>query len=233
MKNLTLTAWFVLCVWVTPIIAHAQDNLYFGKKYEAVTHVGMHFMISLWRWDYSLVSAISIETAQTISGRFEADDWAYRVGGVLVGYLAKKKYEDLKKNGFGKSLYVSSVILSLAHGGLVDALIWEPDKNRIPEFLESDKMYLGGSAVLLTSNLFTANKWKSKHKRDFWFTTVGSIFIGSVMWDWTFSKMRYDDFFYPLPNWYGGVGFENKQTRIAFDVARLVVGSALIYLSDK
>ncbi len=146
MKILTLTVWLVLCTCFAPI-GYSQDKLYFGKKYEPATHVGMHFAISLWRLDYSLVSAISIETAQTISGRFEAEDWGYRIGGALVGYLAKKKYEDLRK---------------------------------------------------------------SKHKKDFWFTTAGSIFIGSVM--------------------YRGGGFENRQTRITFDVARLIVGSVLIYL---
>ncbi len=85
-----LTFWFVFCTWATPIVVHAQ-KLYFGKKYEAVTHVGIHLAIGLWRPDYSLVAAISIETAQTISsGKFEADDLAYRVGGALAGYIIKK-----------------------------------------------------------------------------------------------------------------------------------------------
>ena len=132
-----------------------------------------------------------------------------------------------------KFLYSSSIVLTLAHGGMVDALVWEPNKQRLPGFVTNDFTYIGGSGIVLSLNLISARNWKPKNKREFWFTTVGSIFVGSVLWDWTFSELRYGDPLYPLPNWYGGFGFKRKQDRVAFDVGRLLIGGMLIFLSDK
>ncbi len=40
-----------------------------------------------------------------------------------------------------------------------------------------------------------------------------------------FSELRYHDPFYPVPNWYGGWGFETKRKRVAFDAVRLGLGT--------
>jgi len=65
-------------------------ELYFGEKYEPVTHFGIHFLIATWRPKYSLIAAISIETADTLGGRFELKDWMSRLSGCVAGYLVKR-----------------------------------------------------------------------------------------------------------------------------------------------
>ncbi len=78
-------------------IPREKVQLYFGEKYENATHFGLHFGIALWRPDYSLVAAVSIETAQTLGGRFELNDWISRLGGCLAGYLVKRFIFKTKK----------------------------------------------------------------------------------------------------------------------------------------
>ena len=68
----------------------SQVEIYFGEKYEPVTHFGIHFLIATWRPSYSLVAAISIEMADTLGGRFELRDWTFRLSGCMVGYLFKR-----------------------------------------------------------------------------------------------------------------------------------------------
>jgi len=70
--------------------ASNQVQVYFGEKYEPITHFGIHFLIATWRPKYSLIAAISIETADTLGGRFELRDWTFRLSGCMVGYLVKR-----------------------------------------------------------------------------------------------------------------------------------------------
>lgn len=64
--------------------------IYFGKRYENITHIGVHFFISIWKPKYSLIAAISIEGADTINGKFDLNDWIARLSGCMSGYLFKK-----------------------------------------------------------------------------------------------------------------------------------------------
>jgi len=65
-------------------------QLYFGEKYEPITHFGIHFLIATWRPKYSLIAAVSIETADTLGGRFELKDWISRLSGCMAGYLVNR-----------------------------------------------------------------------------------------------------------------------------------------------
>lgn len=65
-------------------------QIYFGEKYEPLTHFGIHFVIATWRPRDSLIAAISIETADALGGRFELRDWTFRLSGCLAGYLVKR-----------------------------------------------------------------------------------------------------------------------------------------------
>ncbi len=64
--------------------------IYFDRKYEYITHVGVHFVIGLYRVDYSLISVIAIEGADTINGRFEWEDWTSRLSGTILSFIVKK-----------------------------------------------------------------------------------------------------------------------------------------------
>jgi len=64
--------------------------VYFGKNNESLTHFGIHAALALWRPDYSFIIAVSIETADTLNGRFDLDDWVFRLSGCLTGYLFKR-----------------------------------------------------------------------------------------------------------------------------------------------
>jgi len=67
-----------------------KGQIYFGKKYEVPSHIIIHFLIGMWRVDYSIVAAISIETAEAANGKFEIKDVAARLGGCLGAYLVKR-----------------------------------------------------------------------------------------------------------------------------------------------
>lgn len=66
-----------------------DPTIYFGKAWEPVTHIGIHFAIGLWREDYSLVAAIAIEGADTLNGKFELLDIVARLGGVALSHIFK------------------------------------------------------------------------------------------------------------------------------------------------
>ncbi len=72
------------------LTASNKVQIYFGEKYESVTHFGIHFLIATWRLKYSLIAAVSIEAADTLGGRFELRDWTFRLSGCIAGYLVKR-----------------------------------------------------------------------------------------------------------------------------------------------
>lgn len=80
-----------------------QDNrvdVYFGEESELISHIIIHAAIGAWNPKYSLIAAISIETADTINGRFDVNDWGARLVGCLVGFFINKhlfKKGELKK----------------------------------------------------------------------------------------------------------------------------------------
>ncbi len=65
-------------------------ELYFGKEHEAITHFSIHFLLGLWRADYSIVAAFAIEISEAVNGRFELDDLLTRLSGCLSAYIFKK-----------------------------------------------------------------------------------------------------------------------------------------------
>ena len=87
---------FLIMIMAVPAVAQTTFKLYlvtenpavyFGEKYEGVSHFSIHFLIGIWKPDYSFVVAIAIEMADTINGRFEARDWGARFTGCLAGYI--------------------------------------------------------------------------------------------------------------------------------------------------
>ena len=71
-------------------ISKSEPEIYFGKDKEFITHFFLHTAIATWRPEYSLIATISIETADTLNGRFDLNDWVARLSGCLTGYLIKK-----------------------------------------------------------------------------------------------------------------------------------------------
>ena len=132
-----------------------------------------------------------------------------------------------KKSQVAKYAYAGSIMLLLAHHSTIDAWIWEKGNKPIPSFIKKDYWYLGGTAICVT--LLTMASYS--YDDTFWGytkTSVGSLLIGSVIWDLLFGTLLYNDAFYPFPNWYGGYGFRNKTERISFDLARLGLGIYLL-----
>ena len=66
-----------------------KDILLYWQKYEKISHVLIHFLIGLWRVDYSIVAAISIEGSDAMNKRFELIDWVTRLGGCVLAYFVK------------------------------------------------------------------------------------------------------------------------------------------------
>ena len=84
---------FLILITSVPVVAQTTFKLYlvtenppvyFGEKYEGMSHFSIHFLIGIWRPDYSFVAAIAIEMADTINGRFDARDWGARLAGCLT-----------------------------------------------------------------------------------------------------------------------------------------------------
>ena len=139
------------------------------------------------------------------------------------------------KNSLEKWAYVGSIMLLLAHHGVIDAWLWHAD---VPPALKTDLFYLGGTAVCvagITMAAYSYNEALEDVHLAWWNytkTTGGALLLGSITWDLIYGTLRDNDAFYPFKSWYGNFGFKNKTQRITFDVSRLLLGLYLIISSD-
>jgi len=69
-----------------------NQTIYFGKKWEIPSHIILHFLIGLWRVDYSIAVAILIEAVDSANGRFEPEDITTRLGGAFLAFLVKEAF---------------------------------------------------------------------------------------------------------------------------------------------
>ncbi|HPA25157.1 MAG TPA: hypothetical protein PLK76_00055 [bacterium] len=153
-----------------------------------------------------------------------ASDGAY-LGGTALAISAPpmswafSKFNQRANRKFGKEIYISSIVFSLANAGWADAIIWSPGHS-----VNTDWYY---PSSLLAITLPTASMvyWSPISKSEATIATTAGMLIGSVAWDIVFSKARYGDPFYRVPNWYGGWAPKDYKK---FAVAR--IGAAAIIL---
>lgn len=130
-----------------------------------------------------------------------------------------------------KTLYVTSTILDLAHGGMVDAKMYSNEN--VPEWVKSDEVYLGGRVITLSLNLISAYQYaKTTNLLTFSKTTLASLLLGSIAWDLVFGQLLYKNALYPFPNWVTlgshRIGFQSVSERIFFDLFRLGLAAILL-----
>lgn len=90
--------------------------------------------------------------------------------------------------------------------GLVDVNLWQKKKDKLPAWIRSDEVYLGGAVVTLFAVLHTGYTWQDSGLDEFMLTSLADIIGGSVFWDGIFGAYRYHDWFYPFRDWYNGWG---------------------------
>lgn len=128
-----------------------------------------------------------------------------------------------------RSVYIGSLVLNCAYGGMVDAMIHNRQHNYDHEKIAGDFTYLGGFAITTSFTAFGA--WN--HKGSFWrfaLDTIAGLLIGSVAWDNVYGEIQYGDAGKPYKKWYYNMGFGNHQERLYFDIGRVIAGILLILL---
>jgi len=201
----------------------------------AVTAFGQNKMAQL-TWGVSIGRWVS--NHQMVCRGPNLSKWTDRDGVYLGGTLLATTVPQLtfafsnlnqkKDRHFGKSLYVMSLVVALARGGLTDAMIWMP-QSRSGVMSENSGWYFASTILAAASPTAATFYWQPRSNREILLATGAGALLGSVAWDVIFCSLRYRDSWSDIPNWFGGIPIENSRL---FAAARIAAGCGMLALSE-
>ena len=209
---------FLLLVVCLPLFGQDMTNMTTGLK---IVRLGMnHYMVQK--------GAANTPYWLGSDGMYLGGTWAsFNLEALVLGMSSsgqEKKY--------GKVVFVAASAFTFFNGGLNDARMWSDPADLRGWQSKSSGFYYVGSLLEAVGPTLAMRYWQPSSRLDAFCTTTAANLIGGTIWDMVFGHVRYDDPWYPFPNWYGGVGFPTRRSRIGFDLIRLGLGTALLFLPD-